>query len=262
MSHTTTMPSAPAAGPALPVAGTHNFRSTAGYPAADGSIAPGALFRSDALHALGAEGSAQFAEHGIVRVIDLRAADELAHAPSALGSDTVETVHHPIFDDAGLPVAGSEISLSSLYRYIVDERADRLASAVRLISDAPAGGVLVHCTAGKDRTGLVVAAALAAVGVPRPHILADYAASEENLAGEWAERMVAGATAQFGALTPEIHELIVGSPASALSGTLDHVEAQHGSMTELLAAHGVDAAALDRLRDRLLVGAGDPATAN
>lgn len=242
----------PAAGPALPITGTHNFRSTAGYPAETGSIAPGALFRSDALHALDDAGTAAFAAHGIVRVIDLRAADEVRHAPSALAGDAVETVHHPIFDDAGLPLRGTEISLGSLYRYIVDERTERLASAVRLISDAPAGGVLVHCTAGKDRTGLVVAAALAAVGVPREHILADYAASEENLAGEWAERMVAGATAQFGELGPEIHELIVGSPASALSDTLDHVDAQHGGMPALLAANGVDAPAIERLRERLV----------
>lgn len=259
MHHPTTTPNA---GAAIPIEGTHNFRSTEGYPGTAGSIRPRGLFRSDALHRVSAAGKHQFTEQGIVRVIDLRSDAELAQAPTVFSAADVETIHHPIFTDATPPLDGGSLSLGSLYRHIVTERADRLAAAVQLIADAPAGGVLVHCTAGKDRTGLVVAAALAAVGVPREQIVADYAASAENLAGEWADAMLAGAAAQFGSLDADIQELITGSPAAVMAETLDFVEQRLGGFTELLEMNGVDAAGLDRLRSRLIGPAPTPSLAH
>ncbi|MFP3381581.1 tyrosine-protein phosphatase, partial [Bacillus sp. SIMBA_069] len=75
----------------------------------------------------------------------------------------------------------------------------QLATAVRLIADSGEDPVLVHCTAGKDRTGLVVALALLAAGVDREDVVADYAQTADNLAGPWADAMLermraAGAT--------------------------------------------------------------------
>ena len=245
-----------AAAPALVVEGTYNFRSAAGYAVAGsavaaGSVREGSLFRSDALHRLSAAGQRQFAAHGIVRVIDLRDAEELRHAPSALPA-AVETAHHPIFGTGGLPELGGPVTIEEVYRSIVETRADRLAGAVRLIADAPAGGVLVHCTAGKDRTGLVVASALTAVGVPREQVVADYAASAVNLAGEWAERMLAAAAERFGPLDEAVRELMIGSPAAAMERTLDLVDDRYGGVERMLLAHGLDDDALIRLRDRLV----------
>lgn len=243
----------PQAGPALGLEGTHNFRSTAGYPAAAGRVREGGLFRSDALHRLGDGGRRGFAEHGISRVIDLRDDEELRHAPSALGPRDAETVHHPIFGSgAGLPAVSGAYSIDSVYRHIVEHRADRVAGAVRLIADAPEGGVLVHCTAGKDRTGIVVASALTAVGVSRAQVLADYAASGGNLAGEWADRMLAGAEERFGELDDEIRELMIGSPADAMDRTLDLIDDLYGGVDRMLLQHGLDDEALDRLQRRLV----------
>ena len=247
-----TAPAVPAAGPALAVAGTHNFRSTAGYAAARGPVRTGGLLRSDALHALGAAGRLAFAEHGIGRVIDLRSADELRTAPSDLEPGAAEVVHHPIFEGSGLPETGAPPALVEVYAHIVDARAERLAGAVRLIADAPAGAVLVHCTAGKDRTGLVVAAALAAVGVSREQIVADYAASAANLAGEWAERMVANAERRFGPLDRVTRDLLVASPAEVLETTLDRIDERHGGVEAMLLAAGLDDGVLERLERRLV----------
>lgn len=244
---------APAAGPVIGLDGTYNFRSTAGYRAARGTLREGALFRSDALHRLSEDGRRRFAAQGIVRVIDLRDAAELALAPSALAADGPETIHHPVFDGAaGLPAIEGAYSIAAVYRHIVAHRADRVASAVRLIADAPAGGVLVHCTAGKDRTGIVVAAALTAVGVPREQVVADYAASGPNLAGEWAERMLAAAEERFGRLEDPVRELMVGSPAAAIADTLDLIDETHGGVESMLRRHGLDDDALERLQQRLV----------
>lgn len=254
--------------PTIPLTGTHNFRHTGGYPAAAANVGSAAtnagsiaangrtrsdgLFRSDALHRLDAAAQAAFTELGIARIVDLRGADEISTAPNALPIGTTEQIHHPIFDSEGLPETGGVPSLPSVYRYVLEERADRLAAAVALIADAPEGAVLVHCTAGKDRTGLVVAVALAAVGVPREHVVADYAVSAENLAGEWAERMLAGAGSRFGELDDTTRDLIVASPAAAMELSLDLIEQLYGSAEGLLRAHGLGDAQLASLRSSLV----------
>lgn len=244
---------APAGGPALELDGTFNFRSTAGYPAASGRVRPGGLFRSDALHELSPQDQQAFAALNISRIIDLRDPEELQWAPSVSLPSRTETVHHAIFGSgAGLPENGASSSIFSVYRFIIEQRTDRVAGAVRLIADAPAGGVLVHCTAGKDRTGIVVATALTAIGVPRDQVVADYAASAQNLAGDWAERMLAGAAERFGELDDQLRELLVGSPDEAIERTLDLIEDRYGSVRAMLLTHGLDDETLDRLERRLV----------
>lgn len=243
----------PAAGPVLALEGTYNFRSTAGYPAAAGRLRENALFRSDALHRLSEDDQRVFSAQGISRVIDLRDPEELRHSPNAIPAGPTETVHHPIFGSgAGLPAITGSFSIDSVYRYMIEHRADRVAGAVRLIADAPEGGVLVHCTAGKDRTGVVVASALTAVGVPRDQVIADYAASAANLAGEWAERMLAASAERFGEFDGDARELIVGSPAEAIDRTLDLIDDGYGGVERMLLLHGLDDDALDRLQRRLV----------
>lgn len=240
------------AGIPIRIEGTHNFRSVAGYIAGPRRVREGGLYRSDALHRLANTGRADFRELGIVRVIDLRGTDELRAAPSALDSSSVEIIHHPIFDAVGIPETGGSPSLDGVYRHIIETRAERLAGAVSLIADAPVGGVLVHCTAGKDRTGLVVAAALAAVGVDRGQIVADYAASAGNLAGDWAERMIGSARASYGELDDGTIELLLASPADSMERALDAIEGTFGSVHGMLAGHGLGDDQFERLERRLL----------
>lgn len=251
----TTIQAAPAGrvGLPIPVEGTHNLRSTAGYAGAAGAVTSGGLIRSDALHRLTPAGVEQFAALGIVRVVDLRDTAEIRQAPSAVAAGGLETVHHPIFEGAAVPATGAAPSLRQVYRAIVTDRVRALTGAVRLIADAPEGAVLVHCTAGKDRTGVVVATALRAVGVSREDVVADYAASAENLAGEWVERMIAAASARSaGRLDDTVRELIATSPAEALEDALDVIDRLHGGVERMLLSTGLDEDALARLRSRLL----------
>ena len=232
--------------------GTHNFRSTAGYPATGGVTRANSLFRSDALHKLDDAGREQFDAQGIVRVIDLRDNTEREHAPNAINGGA-ESVHHPILDETTIRNLGASVTLASLYEHIARERAEQLVGAVRLIAEAPAGGVLVHCTAGKDRTGMVVATALTAVGVSREQVIADYSTSATNLAGEWAERMIAQATAAFGGeLSGDVQELVVASPGTAIAAGLDEIEKSHGGVEAMLRKHGFDDTLLAQLRSRLV----------
>ncbi|KRA25784.1 protein tyrosine phosphatase [Microbacterium sp. Root61] len=234
--------------------GLYNLRDTGGYAAADGASRWGRLFRSDALHKIDEAGQARLVELGIAHVVDLRGTDERRGAPSRL-DNVGATVHHlPVFDDAA-PVtqAGGNIGLVPVYDHIVDERGAHLAAAIRVIATAADDeAVLVHCTAGKDRTGLVVAFALRAAGVDRDEIVADYAATEENLRGEWADGMLRGFEASGHELSPEIVELVTASPAAVMDDLLQRIDLEYGSMRAYLLAQGLTPAELDLLTAALV----------
>ena len=112
--------------------------------------------------------------------------------------------------------------------------------------------MLVHCPAGKDRTGLVVAFALLAAGVDRVEAVADYAQTEDNLRGEWADGMLALVTSHGEEPTPAIVELMTASPAPMLEALLDRIDAEFGSIHGYLLAHGLTDADLRRLRTTLI----------
>lgn len=241
------------ASPALDIEGTHNFRSTGGYATRTSVTRHGSLFRSDALDQLTEAGVRSFAEQGIVRVIDLRHDVEVRQAPTAVPSEVAETIHHPIFEDGSLISSRGVPSFTDLYRYIATDRVSALVSAVRLIADAPMGGVLVHCTAGKDRTGLVVATALLAVGVEREQVIADYSASAQNLSGEWADRIMRDYTARYGVPVDDaLRELVTASPAPAITEAIGVINEHYGSAEQMLLRHGFDHGALERLHLRLI----------
>ena len=241
-----------------PIEGTYNFRSTAGHSTtAAGTAGPravrdGKLYRSDALHALTDAGRRQVSELGIRLVIDLRDHTELATSPSRLDGLDVVTHHHPVFEHGNVPGTAAITTLPEIYRLMITRHARRLADAVRLIADSGTDPVLVHCTAGKDRTGVVVALALLAAGIDRDHVVLDYTASEENLAGEWAETMMTAMAAHPGLGTgDELRQIITASPATVLADTLDLVDELYGGAAGLLKAHGFSDADLTRLTDVL-----------
>jgi len=235
-----------------PVEGTYNLRDTGGYAATGGETRWGKLFRSDALHALTDASRAQIDELGIEYVVDLRDESELRSAPSRLDGLGLTIVHTPIYPQA--PAFGSleEVTLASLYRVMIAEYGDNLTRAVRVIARSGDDPVLVHCTAGKDRTGLVVALALLAVGVDKDDVIADYAATEQNLAGEWAATMLARLVAGGVAATPVIEHIVSASPPELIAETIGQIEKDFGSAEQYLAAHGFTPGELDALRHALV----------
>lgn len=229
--------------------GVYNLRDTGGYSAGAGSSRWGRLFRSDALHLLNEDGRALLRDLGIAHIVDLRGSTELGTAPSNVDGLDV-TVHHlPVFDEAA-PTAQLDLSvgLAPIYDHMVDERGANLADAIRVIAEAADDeAVLVHCTAGKDRTGLVIAFALTAAGVDRDEVVADYAQTADNLRGEWATAMLAQHGAGDAELPPEVVELITASPAPVLAALLERIDREHGSMRDYLLAQGLTTAELERL---------------
>ena len=234
----------------IPVPGTYNFRDVGGLPAQNGTVRNGVLYRSDGLHALGEAGRAELRNLGVGIVIDLRDENEAAVMPDDLDGLDVEVLRLPVFEGSGASQGAGGISLDALYERIVTQHRSVVVSALREIASAGERSVIVHCTAGKDRTGIVIALALLAVGVDRDAVIDDYVRTEQNLAGEWLEQMIR-MVGRYGVPdTPELRVLMGGSPREALEGAIDAVERAHGSTREYLLAAGLELhelAALERL---------------
>ena len=154
--------------------------------------------------------------------------------PDDLAGLDVRAVRLPVFEGSGASQDTVGISLEALYERILTLHADAVISALRELAHSGDDAVLIHCTAGKDRTGIVVALALLAVGVDRDTVVADYAESEANLSGQWLDAMVELVKSHDVEITPSLRILLGGSPPEALSGAIDAIEKKHGSVRQYL----------------------------
>jgi len=239
---------------ALP--GVLNLRDVGGYPVAGGgSVRWRTLFRSDALHLLDAAGAAAVAGLGLRTVLDLRSPAEVDIAPSPVGG---RVTHLPLLADLEtLPVPTvpdsprGELELGTIYRYFVDECGDRIAAAIGELTSDDAFPALVHCTAGKDRTGVVIALILAVLGVPDEIIAADYALSATYLNPE--QTPAIGQLRASTGLGDGLTTALLRSPPELILAVLDRVRAGAGSVEGYLRAHGLTGEALSSLRAALIV---------
>ena len=133
------------------------------------------------------------------------------------------------------------------YMSYLRRRPDSIVGSVRTIARAD-GAVLVHCAAGKDRTGVVVALALDAAGVDRATIVGDYLATADRIEAIL-ERLVSSPTyrAELEGHDPRQHAPQPGT----MERVLELVDEQFGGAEAWLSAHGLDRLDLERLRRRL-----------
>ncbi|HCS61408.1 MAG TPA: hypothetical protein DIW46_08435 [Microbacterium sp.] len=230
----------------LDIPGTHNFREVA-----PGVLIPGRLYRSDALHRLTREGRGRLRELGIGQVIDLRSAfDRRIGGRDRLRGTGAVRLAVPI-DGAPRNANLRTVSLEEVYQTVLARHQEDLGRVIRTIASAK-GPVVVHCTAGKDRTGLVAALILTALDIERDVILADYAATAANLSGDWTERMLRKIRRFRVPMTDNLIEVLTGSPPTVLSETFDWLENTRGGALSYLEGAGVDAAVRSELKRLLL----------
>lgn len=232
------------------VEGTHNLRDVGGYRTSAGVTRWGTLFRSDGLHQLSNSGLTALGTLGIGGVIDLRDDRERHHQPDRLPEGVV-LIEHPIFPSALAHVA-ERMNIFTLTENIYLEHAPRTVDALRVIAaqDSP---TLVHCTAGKDRTGAVIALALTAVGVDRDDVYADYAATEALLRGPWLDEHLAALKTLGLEITDDVLGLVSTSPVEAIERAMQRIDTEYGSVTQYLRVHGINDAILARLHERLVM---------
>jgi protein-tyrosine phosphatase len=154
-----------------------NVRDLGGLPAADGTVTRrGAVVRSDSLDRLTGDGWRALEAYGVRTIIDLRNDIERDAEPYTCGC---AVVHVPVEDDTDREFVDEwrPFSTPHYYAAALARWPERAAAAVRAVARAGAGGVVVHCGMGRDRTGLVSMLLLALVGVAPETIADDYALS-------------------------------------------------------------------------------------
>ncbi|BBH70175.1 protein-tyrosine-phosphatase [Actinoplanes sp. OR16] len=245
------------------IAGTYNSRDTGGIPlATGGSTRAGVLYRSDALAGVTDEGIRTLTAGPIGTIVDFRTDLERTGLENP-AVPRVTTVESPLLEAAftGMPSAGLDEaalralipSLADIYIRMLGSAAATFAEVARLVArpaDETHGGVLVHCTAGKDRTGVAVALLLDAAGADRDAVIADYVLSETNLAGEWTELMLARLAAWGAPLIPAITDLVTATPPEAIKAVFAWVDERGGS-AGYLRGGGLSEADLGALRERI-----------
>src|SRR5262249_34902508 len=186
-------------------------------------------------------------DYGITTIVDLRGPVERRQSPPALG-DHPGYRHLSIVEDEALGGSSEFGTVADSYIWLLDAMRARVGVILRAIAAAPPGGLVVHCFAGKDRTGVVSALLLSVAGVARDVIADEYALSRQALQpllDEWTSAES----------DPEVRDHMRRrfqcDPRTMIT-VLEHLDQQYGGVDGYLAAGGVQASTRDRLRARLV----------
>ncbi len=218
-----------------------NLRDLGGYPTADGRVtAWERLFRGDTPTGLSEADLQWLLDRDVTTIIDLRSGEEVRQRPDQLAALPQFTYHH-VSLAGGDMLPNLEADVGRGY-FGVLERKVGICAVLRLIAAAP-GGVLFHCTAGKDRTGMTAMLLLSLVGVGRADILADYQVSETYL-----EELISRLKASWAEM-PAYAGL---SKRAYMETCMDLLAERYGSVPDYLRAIGLTNAELEALRAKLL----------
>ncbi|KAL7702258.1 Tyrosine phosphatase family [Lotmaria passim] len=250
---------------ALAVPGMTNMRDIGGYMTTTPfvRVRQCLVYRSDSPHNVTPEVAQRVLveQLHLTHAFDFRSPDEVAQKPYAftgiehvlvpIGGSLVKQLYRP---DVDLTPTLARDLVHRTYRKRIDECGDQFAKVLSFLA-SPAfaadgtQSILFHCTAGKDRTGLMAAIILHLLGVPRSTILDDYMLTNRFFQPP-TER-----NAYFDAIKMdrEVHDILWHVDEAFLEAALDYVEERYGGMDAYAKTKlGLDAAAVERLRERLL----------
>ena len=250
--------------------GAANVRDVGGLPTVDGRrTRAGVLIRADNLQGLTEpDVSRLLSDIGVRTVVDLRSTGErhlegpgplagqvthhhltlIAESPGEPDSAEVERAV-PSFADRSARRGTTATDMTGYYLGYVEDQPANLAQALRVIADAANGPTVLHCAAGKDRTGTVVALALSLAGVTRDAVVDDYVASAERIEGVLARLQ---ASPSYGADLADKTVDDVRPVAASMERFLDEIDRRYGGPHGLAMSIGVDEETVARLAARLV----------
>ncbi len=215
-----------------------NFRDVGGHVTADGrKLRSGLVYRSDALCFVTERDRALLRDTLRIRtIVDLRTSMEHERMGRYDLTDVGEVVHLPVLDGALISEKAHDgsLDLASMYQAIAFDHADEIALVLTLLADPDRLPAIISCTAGKDRTGIVVGVLLAMLSVPEETVLADYELSAAGLAtlrGRIMARLI-------GDGVPNIPAAAFALEPAALAQVLEDIRLRHGTVTAYLIAAG------------------------
>jgi protein-tyrosine phosphatase len=254
--------------------GAPNFRDIGGYATVNGHhVRWGEVYRSNELSKLTTADADKVAALDVVSVIDLRTEDERQHAPSVWlhapadiyqsPKPTLAPVMHTILSEAATP-EGARAGMIKFYTQMPDEYHEEYAAMFHRIA-AGKLPLLVHCTAGKDRTGVATAVLLTTLGVPRQTVVEDYELTGKLVPAPAAAAQRAapvGGAAMSGATTPqsplaqlpvESRDALWRSDPAYIAAALDAIDREYGTVDVYLERElGLSKSEVQAVRAKLL----------
>jgi protein-tyrosine phosphatase len=233
--------------------GASNFRDLGGYLTVDQRVVrAGMLFRSGALHALTDADHERLRALGVRVAIDLRPPEEQAAEPT--NAPFLQIVHVPLMrgerTSGPSALANGEGYLRDRYIEIVLDRAPDIGTIFGRLAREDGLPAVIHCAAGKDRTGVVSAVLLLALGVDESTVLDDYELTSEFAAATRVEELASKLSGS--GLPPAVVAGLLGTSRSALANAIALLRQEHGTVEDYLVdAAGISPADLTTLRERL-----------
>jgi protein-tyrosine phosphatase len=229
----------------IALAGCYNFRDLGGYPTNDGGhLRWRRLFRADGLTRLSEEDCAALTELGLATVIDLRTVSEV-HDRGRFPVEAVEVEYHHLPLSESIPGTeevpdwGEAQYVSARYTHLLKEGRDSINRAIGLLASDGSLPAVFHCSAGKDRTGVLAAVVLGGLGVPDEVIVDDYA-----LSGIGTSRLMQALREEYADAVEEVEKYataILRVLPEAMAGFIADVRAEYGGFEELVDDLGVAA---------------------
>jgi protein-tyrosine phosphatase len=232
----------------VPLQGALNVRSLEGLRGRNGPIPAGSFLRAADLNRLSAADRDLLAARGVALDLDLRTAEEVGSAADPLAGDArFRYVRISLLGTEKLDLADLPDALGPMYVQSLAANQPQFRQVFETIAAQQDGAILFHCTAGKDRTGMLAALLLSLAGVPRSEIVHNY-----TLSAHYLEPMMKQ--------SPQVQEMarqnpkmvaLMGSPAEAIESFLDALDRQHGGARAYLRKIGVSDTDVGRLMARL-----------
>lgn len=244
-----------------------NFRDIGGVPTRDGHrLTTGRVFRSERPHRIAPGDRARLETLGVGLVIDLRtAADRTKNPAAATGRAQVRSI--PLHEDPSFDIGLGHLArflasaegearfrafVARYYRHLAHERAPQIGVAITAVAGAREP-VWIHCTAGRDRTGMLVAILEGALGVPEDIVLAGFRETDLRYAARL-ERLRRVLRAITLLRVPDARiRAVLRCQSETLAEVLTELSSRHGSIEGYVRhACGVDDATFAALRSSLI----------
>lgn len=205
------------------------------------------LVRSDYVGNLTASGLEAVGAYGITTVLDLRSEGEVRDKPNPFASGAGPTyLSVPLVDDPTMQRLGDAPEMLDRYLMMIENRGKAFCAIFNAIAETE-GGVVFHCFAGKDRTGLVSAMLLAMAGVSRDAIASDFAQTDVQLATKYQQWITDTAPDRRDAMRNDLR-----CPPDRILGVLTFLDQKWGGVEGYLEASGMTAGTIERVGEKLV----------
>lgn len=232
----------------LPLQGAYNVRDLGGYPAGGGRLTKHKAFlRADSLANLTADDRKFLYDYGVRLVIDLRSEMETKRNPDALDSQ-MEYFNFPLMDNIQSTLLKGQMphDMSAMYISLVENSKTTLAAIFRKIAGAE-GCVLYHCTAGKDRTGIVTMLLLKLAGVSDELVLADYSVTEQYMQPLFKKQKQMVEAAGI-----EVPDFVFQSKPEFMQKLLAYLQQHYETPEKYLLQAGLNDLTIEQLKEKLV----------